>query len=103
MAFSVTSSNASTNSPPMGFGNAGQTIVDTMPNQYSMQYATAGKMASMAPTQSAPQQTFSTQPILMTPRDWQQSVASVYDPHGLKRRWNYSVDMSSENVSKRAR
>ncbi|KAL1961597.1 hypothetical protein VTN77DRAFT_1397 [Rasamsonia byssochlamydoides] len=101
MAFSVIP--ASTNSPPMGFNNAAQAMVDTMSNQYPMQYAAAGKMASMAPTQSAPQQSFSTQPVIMTARDWQQSVASVYDPHGLKRRWNYSVDMSSENASKRAR
>jgi hypothetical protein len=100
MAFSVTPSNTSTNSPPIAFNNAAQGIVDTMSNQYPIQYAAAEKMLSMGPAQSAPQP-FSAQPIIMTARDWQQSVASVYDPQGLKRKWNYSIDMSSQNTSKR--
>lgn len=60
-----------------------------------MQYAAP----SDNPMQTMSQQAYPTQPI-MTARDWQQSVASVYDPHGLKRRWNYSVDL---NNAKRAR
>jgi hypothetical protein len=29
-------------------------------------------------------------PVFVTPKDWQQSVASVFDPGRLKRRWDYS-------------
>lgn len=28
-------------------------------------------------------------PVFVTPKDWQQSVASVFDPSRLKRRWDY--------------
>lgn len=28
-------------------------------------------------------------PIFVTPKQWQQSVAKVFDPNGLKRKWNY--------------
>ena len=29
-------------------------------------------------------------PVFVTPKDWQQSVASVFDPGRLKRRWDYN-------------
>lgn len=28
-------------------------------------------------------------PVYVTPKEWQQSVASVFDPNGLKRKWGY--------------
>lgn len=31
---------------------------------------------------------YSLQPIHISARDWQRSVASAFDPHGLKRGWN---------------
>jgi hypothetical protein len=90
----------------MQFTGATPTIVDTMSSQYPMHYPSAGKMISMDPSQSIQQAIhqpqFQSQPAAMTARDWQQSVASVYDPQGLKRRWNYSVDLSSDNATKRA-
>ena len=30
------------------------------------------------------------EPVFVTPKDWQQSVASVFDPGRLKRRWDYN-------------
>ncbi|KAJ9272264.1 transcriptional regulator family: Fungal Specific TF [Paecilomyces variotii] len=99
MAFSVAPSTSSTNSPPMPMNNPAMGAATSLPNHYPIQYAQAGKMASVAPSQPA----YGPQPVMITARDWQQSVASVFDPQGLKRRWNYSVDLGSENASKRAR
>ena len=33
--------------------------------------------------------------VYVTPKQWQQSVASVYDPAGLKRKWQYDASMHS--------
>jgi hypothetical protein len=100
MAFSAAPSSSSANSPPVAFNNATQGIIH--PSQYPLQYASTGKMASIDVTQPMAQPTFSPQPTFITAREWQQSVASVYDPHGFKRRWNYSVDMGGD-TSKRQR
>lgn len=76
---------------------------DGVPVQYSMQYPpSAGKVMPVENVQAVPPSNYNTQPA-MTARDWQHSVASVYDPQGLKRRWNNSVDMSNYNNAKRAR
>ncbi|EED16009.1 C6 finger domain protein, putative [Talaromyces stipitatus ATCC 10500] len=95
MAFPVDTST----SPQMPFAGTGQAMTaDGVPVQYPMQYTPpAGKVMSMDAMQSMSQATYEPQPV-MTARDWQQSVASVYDPHGLKRRWNHSVDMTDYNV-----
>lgn len=71
---------------------------DAVSVQYPMQYTPpSNKVVSMDhPMQAIPQASYDSQPI-MTARDWQQSVASVYDPHGIKRRWNYSVDLANQN------
>jgi hypothetical protein len=100
MAFSAAPPSSSANSPPVAFNNATQGILN--PSQYPLQYASTGKMASIDVTQPMAQPTFSPQPTFITAREWQQSVASVYDPHGFKRRWNYSVDMAGD-TSKRQR
>lgn len=74
--------------------------------QYPMQYTSpGGKVGVPMDMQGMPQAAYEPQPIqpIMTARDWQQSVASVYDPHGIKRRWNNSVDMSTYNNTKRSR
>mgnify|MGYP001265995737 CR=1 FL=1 len=91
LAFAVNSSQFGPSSPM----NANQ-MVDSMPTQYTIQYPAAGKVMSMDASQAAirEQQPVAQAPVMMTARDWQQSVASVYDPHGIKRRWNYSVDLT---------
>ncbi|XHG02789.1 hypothetical protein AWENTII_006119 [Aspergillus wentii] len=103
MAFSVGPSTVSTNSPPMALGTPPQGIQAPLTAQYPVQYGSPTKVASVAPSQPISQPQFNGQPVLITARDWQQSVASVYDPHGLKRRWNYSIDMGTENMAKRQR
>jgi len=103
MAFSVAHSSASTSSPPMTMNDPTQGVSNSITNQYPVQYVPPGKPASVTQTQSVPQPAFGAQNVLITARDWQHSVASVYDPQGLKRRWNYSTDVSSENASKRPR
>lgn len=32
-------------------------------------------------------------PVYVTPKEWQQSVASVYDPNGLKRKWDHDQQL----------
>lgn len=75
----------------------------SLPNQYQIPYDSAARMPSIPAPQPVTQPQFTGQPVLFTPRDWQQSVASVFDPHGLKRRWNPSVDLAGENMQKRQR
>lgn len=103
MAFSVDPSTVSTNSPPMSLSNPVQGMQPTLQTHYPVQYGSPAKVASVTPPQSISQSQFTGRHSMITARDWQQSVASVFDPHGLKRRWNYSVDMGMENVSKRQR
>ncbi|KAJ5716781.1 hypothetical protein N7488_002427 [Penicillium malachiteum] len=103
MAFSVNPSTVSTNSPPMPISNPAQPMSAMVNHQYPMQYESPSKV-TLPPTQSVSPPQFQAPPVVFSARDWQQSVASVYDPHGLKRRWNYSVDMDSENnMAKRHR
>ena len=104
MAFSVDPAAVNTNSPPMNLNNPVQGVPPAMPTHYPIQYESPTKMTPVTPTPAISQ----AQPQFnarhsMTARDWQQSVASVFDPHGLKRRWNYSVDLGMENASKRQR
>ncbi|RAL07481.1 Zn(II)2Cys6 transcription factor [Aspergillus homomorphus CBS 101889] len=102
MAFSIGPSTVHTNSPPMAMSNSSQAIQSSITGSFPIQYGPpATKIAPIASSQSLPQTQFTGQQVLFTARDWQQSVASVYDPNGLKRRWNYSIDMGAEEVSKR--
>ncbi|PYH99553.1 C6 finger domain protein [Aspergillus ellipticus CBS 707.79] len=103
MAFSIGPPTVSTNSPPMTLSNPSQSAQTSLAEQFPVQYGPQAKLASITPTQSVPQAQFTGQQVVFTARDWQQSVASVYDPNGLKRRWNYSVDMGNESDSKRQR
>jgi hypothetical protein len=72
-------------------------------NQFPVHYETHTKVSSIAATQPLPQTQFNGHPVLFTARDWQQSVASVYDPNGLKRRWAHSIDTSEQSNTKRQR
>ncbi|KAJ5180383.1 hypothetical protein N7492_003593 [Penicillium capsulatum] len=100
MAFSVNPSTVSTNSPPMPMNNA--PLPNIVNQQYPIQYESPSKV-TMPPSQSVSPPQFQAPPVVFSARDWQQSVASVYDPQGLKRRWNYSVDLGGENMAKRQR
>ncbi|KAJ5264099.1 hypothetical protein N7505_008020 [Penicillium chrysogenum] len=104
MAFSVNPSTVSTNSPPMPINNSVPSVQNVMNPQYPIQYETPNKVPSVTSTHSLSPSQFQAPPVVFSARDWQQSVASVYDPQGLKRRWNYPVDASSDNnMSKRQR
>ncbi|KAL4734640.1 hypothetical protein BDV11DRAFT_50741 [Aspergillus similis] len=101
MAFSFSPA-VNSNSPPMAIPGTSQGLQPALVDQYALQYQQPAKLpVTQASAVAQPQ--MSGQPVVFTARDWQQSVASVYDPHGLKRRWNYSVDMEMENNNKRSR
>ncbi|KAL5365758.1 hypothetical protein BJX96DRAFT_169369 [Aspergillus floccosus] len=99
MAFSMAPS--SINSPPMAMNNPAQGLQTPVTNQYPIQYGAPAKVTPVAPTQPISQSQVGG-PVVFTARDWQQSVASVYDPNGLKRRWN-SMDLEAGHNSKRQR
>lgn len=81
---------------------ASQGMQSSLVDQYALQYQPPTKM-SVAQPSTVSQPGMNGQQVVFTARDWQQSVASVYDPHGLKRRWNYSIDMDMEGSVKRQR
>ncbi|KGO65722.1 Transcription factor, fungi [Penicillium italicum] len=103
MAFSVNPATVSANSPPMPINNSVPSVQNVMNPQYPIQYETPSKVPSATSTQSLSPPQFQAPPVVFSARDWQQSVASVYDPQGQKRRWNYPVDVSPDNMSKRQR
>ncbi|KAK4865810.1 hypothetical protein LT330_008903 [Penicillium expansum] len=103
IAFSVNPATVSANSPPMPINNSVPSVQNVMNPQYPIQYETPNKVPSVTSTQSLSPPQFQAPPVVFSARDWQQSVASVYDPQGLKRRWNYPVDVSPDNMSKRQR
>ncbi|CAG8019449.1 unnamed protein product [Penicillium salamii] len=103
MAFSVNPSTVSTNSPPMPLNNTVPGVQNVMNSQYPVQYETPHKVPSVTSSQSLSPPQFQAPPVVFSARDWQQSVASVYDPQGVKRRWNYPGDMTSDTMSKRQR
>ena len=106
MAFSVDPSAVTANSPPMNLNSTVQDVHQPLTAHYPIQYDSPTKMAPVtpAPAMSQAQPQFNPRHSIITAREWQQSVASVFDPHGLKRRWNnYSVDMGMENTAKRQR
>lgn len=47
-------------------------------------------------------QQYNTLPVVVNAREWQRSVASVYDPEGAKRRW-HSDEFDVEEYVKRRR
>ncbi|KAK2759073.1 hypothetical protein FQN54_003172 [Arachnomyces sp. PD_36] len=101
MAFSGDAASAASSSPPVPMQNPGSSIAGVLPNQYPMQYANQQKMDPVTPSQSMPQQTGGPgMPVFISARDWQRSVASVYDPEGSKRKWGYT-DMGAEHAQKR--
>lgn len=51
---------------------------------------------------STQSQQYDTLPVVMNAREWQRSVASVYDPEGAKRRWQ-SEDFGVEGYVKKRR
>lgn len=68
-----------------------------IPGQHQMSYTDATKMMPISAQQAQLPQPFNPQPpVVISARDWQQSVASVYDPHGLKRRWDQTAHAGPE-------
>jgi hypothetical protein len=102
-------SSATSNSPPMTFPVMQQTPTPVSPSP-SNPYMTSHPTSASGSVISAPQrpqrqqqpQTIPSQPApgfpnsFVTSKQWQQSVASVFDPEGLKRRWRYS-DIDGQN------
>ena len=101
MAFPVNPASVSTNSPPMPMNNSPQPMSNMVHQQYPIQYESPSRV-TVPQTQSVSPPQFQAPPVVFSARDWQQSVASVYDPQGLKRRWNYSADLG-DNMVKRQR
>ncbi|OJJ46323.1 hypothetical protein ASPZODRAFT_67523 [Penicilliopsis zonata CBS 506.65] len=102
MAFSVSPSNISASSPPVPIPNTTQVVSNSMAasTQYHIPYESSSRLVSVTPAPPMVQSTFNRQPVMITARDWQRSVASVYDPQGLKRRWNSSLDVGSADTVK---
>ncbi|ODH51160.1 hypothetical protein GX48_02775 [Paracoccidioides brasiliensis] len=89
LAFSAAGSNASSsNSPPASSTQPPQDSQNILTAQYSMHYSQTPKMSSMTSQQSMDQPPFGNLQNLIRACDWQRSVASVYDPQGMKRRWD---------------
>ncbi|PKY06917.1 C6 finger domain protein [Aspergillus campestris IBT 28561] len=101
MAFSMGPSPLNPNSPPMPINHPIQSVHTSLAPQYP-QYGTPAKPTPTALTPPASQR-LNTQQVVFTARDWQQNVASVFDPNGLKRRWNHSVDLDAGHTAKRQR
>ncbi|KAJ5902430.1 hypothetical protein N7495_002958 [Penicillium taxi] len=97
MAFSANPSTVS-NSPPMPMSNPAQPMSNMVNHQYPIQY---DSKVAIPPTQPVSPPQFQNLPAIFSARDWQQSVASVYDPQGLKRRWNYATDLATDGMKKR--
>lgn len=103
-AFANAPTAISTDSPPAAINDIPQALPNSATNQYSIQYGLSSNVPSISSTQSVSQPPFNgQQQLLMIARDWQHKVASVYDPHGLKRRWDYSVDVETADLSKHQR
>ncbi|OAX80829.1 hypothetical protein ACJ72_04838 [Emergomyces africanus] len=93
LAFSGGGSNASSaNSPPLSATNPSQDG-QSMPAQYHIHYSQTPKMPSIPVPQSMAQPPYSNMQPVISARDWQRSVASVYDPQGLKRRWDHQTHL----------
>jgi len=101
-------SSANSNSPPLPLSMA--SVPQSMPplqTQYAQHpYPQVAGMTSLpqVPQPQIPQPNYmSGAPVFVSPKDWQQSVASVFDPEGLKRRWNYGPGEMGEHQAKRMR
>jgi hypothetical protein len=99
VAFSGNVSNASTTSPS-GVTVPGKDTLNPLANQFPLHYPQPSKALSIARPQPLPQSTYS-MPSVISARDWQRSVASVYDPEGLKRRWDHATNIGQEHALKR--
>lgn len=103
-AFANAPTAVSTDSLPAAINDIPQTLPNPATNQYSIQYGLSSNVPSISSAQSVSQPPFNgQQQLLMIARDWQHKVASVYDPHGLKRRWDYSVNVETADLSKHQR
>ncbi|EEH06568.1 conserved hypothetical protein [Histoplasma capsulatum G186AR] len=93
LAFSGGGSNASSaNSPPPSVTNPSHND-QSIPAQYHIQFSQTAKMPSIPAPQPMVPPTYSNIQPVISARDWQRSVASVYDPHGLKRRWDHQLPL----------
>lgn len=62
-----------------------------IPTPGSRAYASSNSNFSNNPESAGPNT-----PVYVTPREWQQSVASVFDPNGLKRKWGYEQQLAMQ-------
>ncbi|KAI9740988.1 MAG: hypothetical protein M1834_002699 [Cirrosporium novae-zelandiae] len=90
-------------SPPMPLQvHPGNHDVSHYPDTIQSQSQVPLSLQTLPQPQPYSQANYSSIPSFVTPSEWQQSVASVYDPAGLKRRWDGATNGTVEPVAKRA-
>jgi hypothetical protein len=80
----ISTSQTSQSYPPMYSSVATQPILH---NYYGHQ---PPPQHYQSPVPQQPTTYAASEPVFVTPKDWRQSVASVFDPGRLKRRWDYN-------------
>lgn len=67
------------------------------PNSNQVPVSQGYRSASMSGNFEAPPDVAGVNgPVYVTPKEWQQSVASVFDPNGLKRKWGHEQQLGMQ-------
>jgi hypothetical protein len=96
------STNTNVHSPPSATTDSSQSSEHMVAVHHGLQYADATKLMPMSAQQQPLPQPYNPhqQIIINNARDWQQSVASVFDPHGLKRTWDGTSPPAMPNLNR---
>lgn len=79
----------STQYPQQSYFEAGMTQGQPAPVQQQMQATSQGYGGR-------PEPALPNMPVYVTPKEWQQSVASVFDPGGMKRKWDHEQQLAMQ-------
>lgn len=88
--------------PPLHYQQDTSSYFDSTLQQRPMaqsQHHMQGPIQNYGPTNSftsSAQVAVAHTPVYVTPKEWQQSVASVFDPGGLKRKWDYEQQLAMQ-------
>jgi hypothetical protein len=95
----ISPSQTSRSYAPMYPPGATQPVLQQQSHHY---YAHQSQQQYLTPVPQQPSTFVADAPIFVTPKDWQQSVTSVFDPGRLKRRWAYPPhEDTDEHMPKR--